>query len=64
MRSLLRAEIKDYNERMFTNQNQLCFSKIYTRFIFWTNSFILFLLYIFFLLAIVDLDLTFLRKIA
>lgn len=64
MRSLLRAEIKDYNERMFTNQNQLRFSKIYTRFIFWTNSFILFLLYIFFLLAIVDLDLTFLRKIA
>lgn len=64
MRSLLRAEIKDYNERMFTNQNQLRLSKIYTRFIFWTNSFILFLLYIFFLLAIVDLDLTFLRKIA
>lgn len=64
MRSLLRVEIKDYNEHMFTNQNQLRFSKIYTRFIFCKNSFILFLLYIFFLLTIVDLDLTFLRKIA
>lgn len=64
MRSLLRVEIKDHNDHMFTNQNQLRFSKIYTRFIFWKNSFILLLLYIFFLLAIVDLDLTFLRKIA